>query len=112
MDLLRDAKARIREVAVHEIGKHDDLIVLDVRDPHEFAQGHIAGAHNVSRGMLEFAVENTLPDKSAAVLVCCGTGGRSALAADVMQQLGYQDVASLAGGIKAWQEAGLAVNKK
>jgi len=112
MDILREAKARIREVGIsHARDNGAGCVFLDVRDPHEFAQGRLPGAKNVSRGMLEFAVENTLPNKSTPVIVYCGTGGRSALAADVLQQMGYQDVVSMGGGIKAWQDAGLTIER-
>jgi rhodanese-related sulfurtransferase len=113
MDLVAAAKQQIREVTPDEakamLGKAP---VLDVREPAEFAAGHLPGAVNIPRGVLEFqignhpAFQNT---QNAEILVNCQSGGRSALAAEALKKLGYEKAVSLAGGYKLWQESGLPV---
>jgi rhodanese-related sulfurtransferase len=110
-ELVAEAKRQIREVGVATVqkrlpdGKH---VVLDVREPDEFAAGHLPGAINVPRGVLEFKLAGTpdLADPAKPVFVYCRTGGRSALAALNLQRLGYSNVESMAGGYEAWTAAG------
>lgn len=107
-DLINESKARIKQVdaaqaqALHEKG---GVIFLDVRDQPEVNLGRIPGAVHISRGNLETKVEAVVP-RDAEVVIYCASGNRSALAADMMQQLGYTNVASLAGGIRGWAESG------
>jgi rhodanese-related sulfurtransferase len=107
-DLVNEAKKRIREVtpaealATHEQGK---ATFLDVRDLQEVNLGRIPGAVHVSRGNLENKVEAILP-RDTPLVVYCGGGSRSALAADTLRQMGYENVSSLAGGFRGWAEAG------
>lgn len=107
-DLINDAKGRIREVnsaeakALHAGGK---AVFLDVRDQQEVNLGIIPGAVHVSRGNLETKIEGVVP-RDAEVIIYCASGNRSALAADTMQEMGYGNVASLAGGIRGWAESG------
>lgn len=107
-ELIDDAKARITEVtasdALHLHAAHGATF-LDVRDQQEVNLGRIPGAIHISRGTLETKAEGALP-RDARVVVYCGSGNRSALAADTLQQMGYGDVRSLAGGFRAWAEAG------
>jgi rhodanese-related sulfurtransferase len=113
MDLVAEAKQHIREVNLEEaknlIGK---ALVLDVREPAEFALGALPGAVNIPRGVLEFKIDShpTFQNRrDADILVYCQTGGRSALATEALQKLGYENAVSLAGGFKLWQESGQAV---
>ena len=107
-DLITDAKARITEVdAVEALRMHEahGATFLDVRDQQEVNLGRIPGAIHISRGTLETKAEGALP-RDARIVIYCGSGNRSALAADTLQQMGYGQVHSLAGGFRAWAEAG------
>lgn len=112
-DLVVAAKARIREVSSDEaeaaIAKAD--LLLDVREADEFAAGHLPGALHVSRGMLEFKLGGTsaFADRGLKVVLYCKSSGRAALAAVAMQEMGYTDVVSIAGGYDAWLAAGKPV---
>ncbi len=108
-ELIRQVKAQIREVPVAEAqaALARDAAILDVREADEWAQGHVPGALFVPRGFLEQRVEEKLPDKSRELLVYCAGGTRSAFAARTLLDLGYTNVASVAGGIGKWKEAGL-----
>ena len=117
-ELVAAAQSRIREVEPGDCLAGEALVV-DVREPAEFAQGHLPGAVNLPRGVLEFQIHAhpamgcTTSDALAAsdrpLVLYCLSGGRAALAADSLQQLGFSQVSSLAGGITAWREAGLPV---
>lgn len=104
-----DAKSRIREVSPTEASKKqaEGAIVIDVRESDDFAQGHARDAIHISRGVLEMRIEGVAADPATPILCYCGGGSRSALAADSLQKMGYTNVASIAGGFKAWKEAGL-----
>ena len=119
-DFVADAKTRIREISVADAAEalkaNPDLIVVDVREPNEWSEVHLSGALLVPRGMLEAKAdldyanrEPRLSDRSQPVIVHCASGARSALAADVLQQMGFTDVRSMTGGITAWVAAGLSV---
>ena len=113
MEMVAAARSQIREISVAEAkDRIADLRVLDVREPAEFASGSLPGAINVPRGVLEFQID-TLDifkgDRDAAFLVYCQSGGRSALAAETLQKLGYRQPLNLAGGFSAWKSAGGAV---
>ena len=82
-------------------------VLIDVREIDEFAKGHAREAVHLSRGVLELRIEGLVPDPTTPILCYCGGGSRSALAADSLQKMGYTNVASVAGGFKAWREAGL-----
>jgi len=109
-DLVTEAKQHITEVNVataKQLLAEGNIVVVDTREESEYAAGHIDKALLLPRGVLEFKIGNSpeLADKSKAVLLYCRTGGRSALAAQTMQQLGYNNVLSMAGGFEAWQKA-------
>ena len=110
-DLLRATKARIKEVdtarASDEVAK-PATVVLDVREPEEYEQGALPGAIHIPRGHLESQVEARIPDHDAHIVVYCAGGTRSAFAADTLAQLGYTDVASMAGGFNRWKDEGRA----
>ncbi len=112
-ELIRQIKDRIAEVdprEVHGLSENGSgAVIVDVREQHEFEESHIPGAVHVPRGHLESRIETTAPDKSRRVVLYCASGNRSALAADTMQQLGYEDVASMTGGITLWKDRGYEV---
>ena len=108
-DLLKSTRERIREVdtsgaAVEVAGA--GTVVLDVREPDEYEQGALPGAVHIPRGHLESQVEGRIPDRDAHIVVYCAGGTRSAFAADTLTQLGYTDVASMAGGFNKWKDEG------
>jgi rhodanese-related sulfurtransferase len=114
MDLVNAAKQHIREITPAEAGSLlDKKKILDVREPAEYAAGRLPGAINIPRGVLEFQI-GTHPafvgDRNAEIIVYCLSGGRSALAVESLQKLGYGQAVSLAGGFKAWSEAGQPVD--
>ncbi|MFZ5492782.1 MAG: rhodanese-like domain-containing protein [Pseudomonadota bacterium] len=111
--LLQDVKTRIREVTLEELRHAGEAagLLIDVREPAEWAAGHIPGAALLPRGILEGKIEDLAPDADQPIVLCCATGGRSALAAESLQRMGYRRVLSLAGGFKAWQAAGLSIER-
>lgn len=108
-DLIAEAKSRIRESSVQDLkaslGTASAPVVLDVREPNETNLGRIPGAIVIPRGTMETKVEAMIP-RDANVVIYCASGNRSALAADTLQQMGYANVASMAGGWNAWVAAG------
>ena len=111
LKLTDDARSRVREVSVEralERVKHGARLV-DVREDDEWRQGHAAGAEHIGRGVIERDIERKVPDPAAELILYCGGGYRSALAADSLQRMGYTNVHSLRGGWKAWNEAGAPV---
>ena len=116
-DFVADAKSRIREISAADaaaLQADGKVLILDVREPAEWADAHLAEALHVPRGMLEAKADNDYPnreprltDRAQTIIVHCASGARSAMAADVLQQMGFTDVHSLAGGIAAWSAAGL-----
>jgi molybdopterin/thiamine biosynthesis adenylyltransferase/rhodanese-related sulfurtransferase len=107
-DLLKKTKAEVVEVSTAEADEHRaaGAVVLDVREPDEFQQGSIPGAVFIPRGQLESNIENRIPDKGAKVLIHCASGVRSVFAAKTLGELGYSDVASVAGGFNKWKDEG------
>jgi rhodanese-related sulfurtransferase len=111
--MVAQAKATVPELTVAQakmnIDKRSYKVILDVREPNEFRAGHIPGAMNVPRGLLEFQVSGKVPDKSAPLLVYCKTGGRGALAGQTLQNMGYKNVTNMDGGWVGWEKAGYPV---
>jgi len=107
-DLVDEAKSRITEIdapeAIAALGD-DSVVFIDVREPNEWNLGHVPGAVHIPRGQLEGKVEGAV-DRGKRVVVYCAGGSRSALAADTLQQMGYDNVASLRGGFRGWAEGG------
>lgn len=114
-DLVEIAKQQICEVAPLAVQPllHSSTRIIDVREPDEYAAGHLPGAVNIPRGMLEFKVsgEADWQNPEQAVLLYCKTSGRAALATCALQSLGFTQVRSMAGGFDAWQTAGLPIEK-
>jgi rhodanese-related sulfurtransferase len=109
LSLAEDAKARVREVTVAEtLGRlaAGGALLVDVREDDEWRAGRARGARHLGRGVIERDIEREVPDKSAELILYCGGGYRSALAADSLQRMGYTNVYSMAGGWRAWREAG------
>jgi rhodanese-related sulfurtransferase len=109
--LVAEAKKNITEVSPAEAAaksKSGEAVIVDVREKDEWDEGHIPGAIHISRGTIELDVEEKVPDTNALIICHCGGGGRSALATESLQKMGYKNVRSMAGGFKAWKAAGLA----
>lgn len=107
--LAREAKSRIKQVSAADARERQThgATLIDVREAEEFAKEHARGAIHLSKGVIELKIEQTVPDPATPVILYCGGGNRSALAADNLQRMGYQNVWSLEGGYKAWKEAEL-----
>jgi molybdopterin/thiamine biosynthesis adenylyltransferase/rhodanese-related sulfurtransferase len=110
-ELIRDVKSQIREVSVEEARAQADkgAVLVDVREPDEWANGHIPGAIHIPRGFLELRIEEKVPDKTKDVVVYCAGGTRSAFGAKSLQELGYKNVVSMAGGFGKWKETSLPI---
>ena len=110
LDLVADAKSRIAEVTVPDVKSRleagEDFFLLDVREESEFAAGHLPKALQVGKGVIERDIERIIPNINAQIILYCGGGFRSALAADNLQKMGYNSVASMDGGYRDWREAG------
>src|SRR5947209_11391843 len=115
LKLVDDAKSRIQETDIDGYKKmlqaNDKPLLIDVREDNEWTAGHAAGAIHLGKGIIERDIETKVPDKNAKMVLYCGGGFRSALAADALQQMGYTDVISLDGGWGAWQKSGLPIEK-
>jgi len=109
LKLAEDAKSRVREVTVEQtrerLKTNPEARLIDVREDHEWQAAHATGAEHMSRGIIERDIEREVPDKDAELILYCGGGYRSALAADNLQKMGYTNIFSMAGGWTAWQEA-------
>ncbi len=112
LKIVRDASDRVREVTVADTQKRvaAGAILIDVREDNEFALGHATGARHMGRGIIERDIVQTIPDKETELILYCGGGYRSALAADNLQKMGYTNVWSMAGGWHAWEESGSPVD--
>jgi rhodanese-related sulfurtransferase len=111
--LVNDAKSRVKEMTVDDYKKipKDGHVLIDTREESEWAAGHAAGAMHLSKGIIERDIETKVPDKSKTLVLYCGGGYRSALVADALQKMGYENAISLDGGWRAWNAAGLPVEK-
>ncbi len=108
--ICEDAKARVTEITVAQtkakLDAGERFLFLDVREDNEWEKGHAEGAQHLGRGILERDIHNFAPEKDSEIVLYCGGGYRSALAGDNLQKMGYTNVLSMAGGIKAWRDAG------
>ena len=115
LKLVKDAKTRVKEEDYRETKKRLDagekFVLVDTREDSEWARGHIPGAIHLGRGVIERDIEKAVPDKNTRVVLYCGGGYRSALAADNLQKMGYRNVISMDGGWRGWTEAGFPVAK-
>ena len=115
LKLMDAARTRVKECTVAQAKARLDggeaLHFLDVREDHEFAKDHATGARHLGKGIIERDIETLIPDKQASIVLYCGGGYRSALVADALQQIGYANVISMDGGIKAWRDANLPLEK-
>ena len=112
--LVAEAKKHITEIAAHDAAtklKSGEAVIVDVRDKDEWDEEHIPGATHMSRGTIELDIEEKVPEPDAMVICHCGGGGRSALAAESLQKMGYKNVRNMTGGFKAWKAAGLATTE-
>ena len=114
--LVNDAKKRIKESNVADVKQRLDagekLVLIDVREESEWARGHLPGAIHLGKGIIERDIEQRLPDAGTKVVLYCGGGFRSALAADNLQKMGYTNVESMDGGWKGWLDAGFPTQKE
>jgi rhodanese-related sulfurtransferase len=115
LKLVQDAKMRVKECTVDDVRRRRDagekFLLVDVREESEWAAGHASGAIHMSKGTIERDIETKVPDKGAPLVLYCGGGFRSALAADNLQKMGYANVISMDGGWRAWAQAGLPVER-
>lgn len=111
--VVNDAKSRIREIDVagYQRMKSEPHVLVDTREESEYAAGHAAGAIHLSKGVIERDIEQRIPDPETKIVLYCGGGYRSALAADNLQKMGYRNVVSMDGGWRAWVSAGMPVEK-
>jgi rhodanese-related sulfurtransferase len=114
--IVDEARARIREVSIDDVerlhARRASFILIDVREGEEWARGHLPGARHLCKGIIERDIETTVPDRNAHLVLYCGGGFRSALAAEALQRMGYTRAESMAGGWRAWTEAGKAVDPR
>jgi rhodanese-related sulfurtransferase len=111
--LVNDAKSRVKQVDIEQYKRmpREGHVLIDIREDNEWAAGHAAGAIHLGKGIIERDIETAVPDKKQKVVLYCGGGFRSALAADALQKMGYTDAISLDGGWRAWNAAGLPIEK-
>ncbi len=113
-NLVAEAKKNITEISPEEAAvqsKSGAAVLVDVREKDEWDEEHAPGSVHLSRGMIEVEIEEEVPDLNALIICHCGGGGRSALATESLQKMGYKNVRSMAGGFKAWKAAGLPTEK-
>jgi rhodanese-related sulfurtransferase len=115
LKIVDDAKTRVRETNVDEVKNKMDrgskFTLVDVREESEFAKDHLPGAIHLGKGIIERDIEARVPDLDTEVILYCGGGFRSALAADNLQKMGYSNVISMDGGIRDWREKGFPLTK-
>jgi rhodanese-related sulfurtransferase len=113
--LVEDSKKRVKETNVKDVKRKMDtgeaFLLVDCREESEWARGHLPGAIHLSKGIIERDIEKAVPDPGAQIIIYCGGGFRSALAADNLQKMGYTNVISMDGGWRGWTEAGLPTVK-
>ena len=115
LNLVNDAKSRVKEIDIEAYKKmvtaKEPHVLVDTREESEWNAGHVKGALHLSKGVIERDIETKIPDQSAKLVLYCGGGFRSALAADNLQKMGYQNAISLDGGWRALRESGLELEK-
>ncbi len=115
LEIVDDARKRVRETTVDEIkarlDRKDKFILVDVREESEYAKDHLPGAIHIGKGVIERDIEAKVADLNAPLVLYCGGGFRSALAADNLQKMGYTNVLSMDGGIRDWREKSYPLTK-
>jgi rhodanese-related sulfurtransferase len=115
LKIVEDARKRIREVTIDDVkaklDRREKFVLIDVREESEYAADHLPGAIHLGKGIIERDVEDRVPDQGTPLVLYCGGGFRSALAADNLQKMGYTQVFSMDGGIRGWREKGFALTK-
>jgi rhodanese-related sulfurtransferase len=113
--LVAEAKKDITEISpgdAQQQTERGDAVLIDVREDEDWREDHAKGAKHLGRGMIELEIEEQVPDLKTPIICYCGGGSRSALVAESLQKMGYENVRSLAGGFRAWKEAGLPSSTK
>jgi rhodanese-related sulfurtransferase len=115
LKIVQDAKTRVKECTVADVKKRldagDVVTLVDVREESEYAAGHLPGAVHIGKGVIERDIEKTVPDPATPLVLYCGGGFRSALAADALQKMGYTNVVSMDGGWSGWTGKGYPTEK-
>jgi rhodanese-related sulfurtransferase len=115
LKIVDDARKRIREVTIDDVktklDRSEKFLLIDVREESEYAVDHLPGAVHLGKGIIERDVEDRVPDQNTPIVLYCGGGFRSALAADNLQKMGYTQVFSMDGGIRGWREKGFTLTK-
>lgn len=115
LDLINSVRVNIRECTVQDVKSRqeggDSFLLIDVREDHEWQAGHLPGAEHLGKGIIERDIEERFPDVDAELILYCGGGFRSALAADALQKMGYTNVISMDGGFRGWKDAGYPIEK-
>ena len=115
LQIVNDARSRVRETTVDDVkakmDRGEKFLLVDVREESEFAKDHLPGALHLGKGVIERDVETRVPDLNAPLVLYCGGGYRSALAADNLQKMGYTHVISMDGGIREWREKNYPLTK-
>ena len=115
LKIVDDARSRVRECTIDDVKKKLDrdetFHLVDVREDTEWAAGHLPKAQHIGKGVIERDIETKIPDTKAEIVLYCGGGYRSALAADNLQKMGYTNVMSMDGGFRGWKEAGNPIEK-
>lgn len=114
MDLANEAKSRIKEIDAGAAGAAiaaGGVALVDVREPDEYRQGHVEGAVNIPRGVAEMGIPQVIPDPKTRIICYCAGGNRSALVADNLKQMGYENIESMIGGFQAWARSGGKVSR-
>ena len=115
LKIVEDARSRVRECNVDDVKKKLDrgerFHLVDVREDTEWAAGHLPQAEHIGKGVIERDIETKIPDTNAEIVLYCGGGFRSAMAADNLQKMGYTNVISMDGGFRGWKEAGHPIQK-
>jgi rhodanese-related sulfurtransferase len=112
--LVAEAKKQITEISPAEAREQVDggeALLIDVREESDWEQGHAHGAKHLSRGVIELEIEEQIPDPKTPIICYCGGGSRSALVTESLKKMGYENVRSMAGGLRAWKEAGLPIQE-
>lgn len=115
LQIVNESRARVRELTVDDVkqklARNEQFKLIDVREESEWAGGHLPGASHLGKGIIERDIEATIPDTGTEIVLYCGGGYRSALAADNLQKMGYTNVYSMDGGFRGWKEASLPIER-